>query len=106
MSLSDEMYAKRIFAPEGKVQVQEGAPTKFAPMGLYRRSVLSTMSVICVNCWRKMMARRFGLLPSRAASTSIVSVLREPAAPPKNKMSAVDSRADCCAAVLGAQPGG
>src|SRR5215467_2942501 len=106
MSLSVEMYAKRIFAPEGKVQVQEGAPTKFAPMGLYRRSVLSTMSVICVNCWRKMMARRFGLLPSRAASTSIVSVLSEPAAPPKNKMSAVDSRADCCAAVLGAQPGG
>src|SRR5215467_4309190 len=101
MSLSVEMYAKRIFAPEGKVQVQEGAPTKFAPMGLYKRSVLSTMSVIWVNCWQKMMARRFGLLDSRAASTNIVSVFNEPAAPPKKRMSAVDSRAAFCAAVLG-----
>jgi len=43
--LSVEMYAKRIFAPEGKVQVQEGAPTKFAPMGLYRRKLENNTDV-------------------------------------------------------------
>src|SRR5271165_5940507 len=106
MSLSVEMYARRTFAPDGKVQLQEGAPTYLASIELYRRCVLSTMSVICVNCWRKMMARRLGLPDSRAASTSIVSVFREPAAPPKKRMSADDSRTAFWAAVLGDQPGG
>src|SRR5271166_1333468 len=58
----------------GKGPGQEGAPTYLARIDLYRRSVFSTMSVICANCWRKMMARRLGLPHSRAASTSIVSV--------------------------------
>src|SRR5271167_1469097 len=106
MSLSGEMYASRILAPEGKVHVQEGAPTNLAPIDRYRGSVFSTMSVICVNCWRKMIARRLGLPHSRAASTSIVSVFREPAAPPKKRMSAGDSSTDCWAAVLADQPGG
>src|SRR5271169_2527404 len=100
------MYASRTFAPDGKVQVHEGAPTYLAPIELYRRSVFSTMSVICVNCWRKMIARRLGLPHSRAASTSIVSVFREPAAPPKKRMSADDSRTASWAAVLEDQPGG
>jgi hypothetical protein len=34
MSLSVEMLASRIFAPEGKVQVHDGGPTKVALMGL------------------------------------------------------------------------
>src|ERR1039457_4018232 len=53
-----------------------------------------------------MIARRLGLPDSRTASTSIVSVFREPAAPPKKRMSAEDVSAAWWAAVLGDQPAG
>src|ERR1700761_7623672 len=60
-------------------------------------------SVISTKEERKMMARRLGLRYSCTASISMVSVLREPAEPPKSRMSACESSAACCAAVAGIQ---
>src|SRR5260370_24509665 len=54
---------------------------------------------------KQKVARRLGFPDSRAASTSMVSVFREPAAPPKKRMSAEDSSAAFWAAVFATNPG-
>ena len=49
------------------------------------------------------MARRLGFSCSCTASINMVSVFREPAEPPKSRMSASESSAAFCAAVAGIQ---
>src|ERR1700733_8212493 len=61
------------------------------------------MSVISTKEERKTMARRLGFSYSCTASINIVSVLREPAEPPKSSMSAFESSAAFCATVAGIQ---
>src|SRR5712691_6121833 len=91
-------------ASEGNVHVSVDDEYS-APIGLYRRCDLSTMSECCVSFWRKTMARKLGFADSRAASTNKVSVFKEPAAPPKKRISAFDLSATCCAALFGDHPG-
>src|ERR1700753_3905112 len=89
-------------APDGNVHAWLD-PLYTPPSGVYSLRVLRTISVIWVNDERKMIAFRLGFSTSCAASVSRVSVLRDPALPPKSTSCASESTAAFWASVAGRQ---